>query len=92
MPIFMFSRGNAILILKTVVVTEDAQVNIAALDLFQIDLIGATIHGWEFFKQKNFGDETAQHCITEQKGFQVEALLRKLLLHAADKNSESSHC
>ncbi len=60
---FPFSRGHAALALEAVAITEDAEIDIAAFDLLQIDPIGAAVRGRNFLEQKDLGNEPAQHGV-----------------------------
>lgn len=90
MVILTLGWRDTLLVFQSVVVTEQAKIYIAALDFFQINLVGAAIFGRLLLEQENLGNKTAQHSITEQKGFHVVALLREFLLHAADEYLEPS--
>jgi len=85
----VFGRGNALCVLVAVIVAQDAQVDVAALDFREVNLIGALIAGGEFLKQEDLGDEPPQERITQQKRLQIAAERREFLLHAADEDSEA---
>ena len=85
----VLSRRDTVLILKAVLVAEDTQVDVAAFHLVEIHLIRAAVACRQFLEQENLGNKAAQYGIAEQEGLQVQPLLCKFLLHAADENPEA---
>ena len=77
------------LILKAILVAEDAQVDVAALHLIEVHLIRAAVTGRQLLEEEHFGDETAQHGISEEKSLQIRTDFLELPLNAANKYSET---
>ncbi|BDV41207.1 hypothetical protein GURASL_01300 [Geotalea uraniireducens] len=67
MIVFTLCRRNTVCILKTVLISEDAQINVAPFYLFQINRIGTLVSCRKFLKQKNIRNKTAQNCISQKK-------------------------
>src|SRR6185503_13856571 len=90
MVVFVFGRGDAVLIFVAILVSKDTEVDVAALDFGEINLISTLVLGWEFFEEKHVGNKAVEYRVAKEKGLQVRANLREFFLHAADEDSKSS--
>lgn len=79
---------DSILILATVFVTEDSQVNIATFHLLKVDLVGTTVLCGKLLKEEDLGNEAVEYCIAEKESLEVSANFLKLFLNTADEYLE----
>jgi hypothetical protein len=61
--VFVFGRGDAILVFVPVVVAQKPQVDIATFDFFEINVVGAAVFGWKVLEKKDLGHEAAHHGV-----------------------------
>jgi len=83
-------RRNTASVLDTIAVTEQADVDIAAVDFRQIDLIGPPVARRQVLEQEH-REEATQERVSLDERLHRAALLGELLLDAADENQSRAH-
>jgi hypothetical protein len=84
------SGRDTLSVLVAIVVAEQPEVDVAAFHLVQIHLIGPTVRRGNLLEQETL-EEAPQEGISEEVVPEGHALLRELLLHAADENAQGLH-
>ena len=79
-------RREPLLIFPAVLVSQQTEINIAVGDLPQIDIVSPSVGSWQSLEQEHI-KELFQQRVSTQVLAQAGPLGRKLLLHAADKNT-----
>ena len=83
-------RGDSLGVLASVVLSEQAHVDVAPLNLLQIDPIWALIGSRHFLEQKNL-EETPHERVTAQVVADAFPLPCEFALHAADEDADRGH-
>ena len=79
-------RREPLLIFPAVLVSQQTEINIAVSDLPQVDIVSPSVGGRQSLEQEHI-KELFQQRVSPQVLAQAGPLGRKLLLHAADKNT-----
>jgi len=85
--VLALSGRDTVLILVTVLVTEDSHIDIAAFYFFQVNLIRSSVLGRKVLKEEDFRDEAMEDGITQKESLQVRANLLELILNTTDEYS-----
>ena len=83
---FPFGGRNTLGIFIAILITKQADVNVAPRHLVQINLIGAKVRRRHILKQKRL-EKPVHQRIVAQPIAQRDTVCGELLLHAADKNT-----
>ncbi len=98
-PVLSFGSGEVKLplgrreplgVLDAVVVSEQPDIEVAASNFVQIQVIYAAVGGRDVFEKEDL-DESPHQCVASQVVTEGRPLVDKLLLHAADEDANGGH-